>query len=141
MEFEFREISCYYKKGIEIILIPKGKVLPFEVPADMDCPVKIMLPTNKETIKDSIEKSLEMCWTKTMNGFFKESVISKFCNIKGYKKVVKEFDFFSLKYLEKKNCYELMTMNKDFSDGSYTGGEKHIFGENIDIDFILQLIQ
>ncbi len=142
MKYLYRRISCYYKKGDILILMPKGKLLPFGGGIDIEPVFELQFPINNDNLKKIINECFELCWSEIIDGIPKgPSVIEKHLNIRGYKKVVRQYDFFSLRYDKVSKEYILEKTFKDLKAGCYSGIEEYNFGNKIDYDFIMKLIQ
>ena len=141
MEYQYEQISCYYSKGEKLFLIPKGELLPFGGGIDIEPAFELKVPFTKEELKESINKTFSLCWSAVVNGMPKgSSVIEKYAKIKGYKKIVEKFDFFTLTYDKTEETYSLMKSNKDIANRCYSGMEIISFGSNIDLDYIMNLL-
>ncbi len=142
MEYQYSEISCYYIRGKVLILIPKGELLPFGGGIDIEPILEIKFPFDKTELEQKIKECFSFCWSKTINGIPKgQSIIEKYLNIKGYKKIVQQYDFCILKYDKSENLYYLMKSSKDANYRGYSGMEIIEMGSKIDIDYIIHMLK
>lgn len=141
MDYQYKQISCYYSKGNRIILIPKGELLPFGGAIDIEPVIEIKLPVSKNELESKIKECFSYCWSKTITGFPKgPSVVELFLNIKGYKKIVQQFDLFELTFNILDNNYDIRKMMKSDDYKCYSGMEMIEMEQQIDFDYINNLI-
>lgn len=141
MNYLYNEISCYYVKNEVLLLLPSGEQLPYGGGVETEPVFEIKAPFEIQQLEQKINECFSLCWVKTVNGFPKQSVIEKYVNVKGYRKIVKRFNLFHLKYKKDTKEYVLSKEVNDIKTGSYAGGEDIRFGDKIDYNFILRLIQ
>lgn len=141
MKYNYNSISCYYSKGERLLFLPKGEFLPFGGAIDIEPVSELKFPVEKEILERKIKECFSLCWSKTVNSFPKVSIIEKYLKIKGYKKVVQQFDSFELAYNTVEKKYILSKFFKSPDYKSYSGMERIEMGSEIDYDFILRLIQ
>lgn len=141
MEYQYNEIACFYSKGERIILIPKGELLPFGGGIDIEPVFELKAPFDKQELERKINECFSLCWSKIVNGIPKgPSIIEKYLNIKGFKKIVQQFECFELMYNKVEKKYDLMKLFKAADYKSYSGMETIELGSTLDLDFILKLI-
>lgn len=141
MEYQFNQISCYYSKGNKILLIPKGELLPFGGGIDIEPVMELNFPVTKDELELKIKECFSYCWSQTITGFPKgPSIIEKYLHIKGYKKIVQQFELFELTYNSVEKKYDIRKMNKSTDCKSYSGMELIEMGPNIDLDYIFNLV-
>ena len=141
MEYQYNQISCFYSKGERILLIPKGELLPFGGGIDIDPVFEVKAPFDKQELEQKMNECFSLCWSKIVNGIPKgPSIIEKYLNIKGFKKIVQEFEYFDLTYNKVEKKYSLMKSFKAANYKSYSGMEIIELGSEINFDVILNLI-
>ena len=141
-KYLYKQISCYYSKKEVLLLIPSGELLPFGGEIEIEPIFEIKAPFKKAELEQKIEECFALCWSKTVDGFPKgQSVIEKYVNVKGHRKIVKMFELFYLIYEKDTKEYVLNKTFKSIAEGCYSGTEEIRFGEKIDYDCILHLIQ
>lgn len=141
MNFQFDEINAYYKKGEKLILIPTGELKQFSTNIDIEPAIVIELPTSYEDLKQEIEKCFKLCWTDSIELLRKEpSIIEKVLGYKSYKKVVENFDEFTLTYNKIENNYSITKSLKAKNFRYYEGIDFQYSWDKIDYDFIYRLI-
>ena len=99
MEYQYNQISGLYSKGEKLLLVPQGELLLFGGGIDIDPVFELKAPFNKEKLKQKINECFSFCWSKIVNGIPKgPSIVEKYLKIKGFKKIVQQFEFFTLTY-------------------------------------------
>ena len=127
MEYQYNQISCFYSKGERILLIPKGELLPFGGGIDIDPVFEVKAPFDKQELEQKVNECFSLCWSKIVNGIPKgPSIIEKYLNIKGFKKIVQQFEYFDLTYNKVEKKYSLITSVQDkFIRGTPVGKNRH----------------
>lgn len=141
MRYQYKQISCYYSKGERILLLPKGEILPFGGGIDIEPVFELKLPVGKDELERKMNECFTFCWSKTVNGFPKgASIVEKYLKVKGFKKVVQQFELFELTYNIAEKKYDLRKLLKAADYKCYSGMEIIEMGSAIDFDFIMNLI-
>ena len=141
MKYKYNEISCYYKTGESLILIPKGELLSMGGGVDIEPVFEIKPPFVKDELGQKINECFSYCWSKKINEIPKgPSIIEQYLNIKGYKKIVEKYDFCLLRYDKIEKVYYLMKSGKDKNFRGYSGMEIVEMGSSINIEYIIQML-
>lgn len=142
MYFQFDEINAYYRKDEKLILIPTGELRQFPTNIDIEPAIVIDLPITQEKLKHEIEKCFKLCWSASVEKLTKgPSIIEKVLGYKSYKKVVENYDEFTLTYYKVEKNYSIIKSIKSKNFRYYEGIEFRYIWNKIDYDFILRLIQ
>ena len=142
-KYDYSRIDCYYAKGERLLLSPEGECLPFGGGIQIEPIFEIRAPFERQELERKIDECFSLCWSKTVDEYPKgPSIIEKHLGIRGYKKIVRQFDFFCITYNKVSKSYSLMKLSKAANYKSYSGVEATAeMGEKIDYDYILRMIQ
>lgn len=140
MQYTYKQLGCYFEKDKNLFIVVTGEFLPYGGEIETGPVFQIELPTDRTVLEDRIQKAFSECWKTTLNGTTKQSIIGNFLGIKSYHTVTKKFFFFILRKV-KETGYELQLYKKAPQMKGYELEKTIAFGNEMDYDFILQLIQ
>lgn len=140
MRYTYKQLGCYFEKNKSLFIVVTGEFLPYGGEIETGPVFQIELPTNRTVLADIIQKAFSECWKMTQNGAPKQSAIGSFLGIKSYCTITKRFSFFILRQ-EKETGYELQVWRKAPRMRGYELEETRGFGNEMDYDSVLHLIQ
>ncbi|HBG65491.1 MAG TPA: hypothetical protein DDW78_03360 [Treponema sp.] len=142
-ETTFKEVWMHFEKSKRLLLNPIGLATNPAWGTKAVPPVmELHLPCKKEELIKAIQATFDNCYKLDGHSSPKEGPAENYLGIKSERKFVRIFDKrLILRWTQKEN-YVLDIWNRNAQGkGYYDDLSTIVFGENIDYDYILDLIQ
>lgn len=140
----YKAIYLHFEKSKRLFLNPIGRLIAPGWDGTVAIPpvIELELPCEKEALVKAMQETFDNCYKLDGNSAPKEGTIENYFGIKSEKKFIQLFDKRLILRLTSDKKYSLMIFKGVLKGrGYYSDPETITFGDSIDYDYLLNLIQ
>ncbi len=140
----YKSVWLHFEKSKRLFLNPIGRLIAPGWDGTVAIPpvIELELPCEKEALVKAIQETFDNCYKLDGNSAPKEGTIENYFGIKSEKKFIQLFDKRLILDWTPDEKYSLMIFKGVLKGrGYYSDPETITFGDSIDYDYLLNLIQ
>ena len=144
MEYKYKAVWLHFEKSKRLLLNPIGLAEDLKRGGTVAIPpvIELRLPCEKEALIKAIQETFDNCYKLDGKSSPKLGPAENYVGLKSEKKFIQIFDKRLILRLTSDKKYSLMIFKGvSIGRGYYSDPETIIFGDNIDYDYLLNLIQ